>query len=49
MSRKESLDRVGGRMGSGGNLWVFAEQGCKTIGLDISKGIGMQGELKAED
>ena len=23
--------------GSGGNLWVFAELGCKTIGLDLSE------------
>ena len=39
MSReeKETLTALEVGCGSGGNLWVFAEQGCKTIGLDISK------------
>ena len=23
--------------GSGANLWMIAQQGCRTIGLDISK------------
>ena len=34
---KESMTALEVGCGSGGNLWVFAEQGCRTIGLDISK------------